>query len=354
MAEFQFELIPFSAVSAAHWGELSNLNCVMQTHEWLSAAADAIAPNDAAYVVQARDASGQIVALVAFRMAGASRLVLLGALDFGESVNVAANDAAVLDGLADYLLSTGKVLDLGHYPIADGLLDRLSAQAKHRGLALKRALPSRAAPSLKLDESWVDPTVHMKKSRRKNTLRKMRKATGFGGLELKVVSPEPSEVSRYLDTIFEVEAKGWKGRSKTSLSADFEQAAFYRRYAALMAENKHLRLCFLEVNKTPAAVLIAVVWRNRFWALKTGYDEAFSEVSPGELLFFNLIKHAAEQGYETFEFCGKSAAWTDAWTKDAQDIAAFRYYPANLRGLSLLIFDSASKAFSALKRSILK
>ena len=84
----------------------------------------------------------------------------------------------------------------------------------------------------------------------------------------------------------------------------------------------------------------AVVWQNRFWAIKVGYDDQFSAVSPGEALLVELIRSCADSGYDSFEFCGKEAPWTRAWTKESIEIEALRFYPLSILGVGRLAADS--------------
>lgn len=100
-----------------------------------------------------------------------------------------------------------------------------------------------------------------------------------------------------------------------------------------------LRLCFMRIDGKAAAMQFAVESDSRFWLIKVGYDDAFRQVSPGNLLMRETIAHAAAKGLKTYEFLGKEAEWTRLWAGDARPIATLRTYPYNIRGLAAFLSD---------------
>ena len=100
-----------------------------------------------------------------------------------------------------------------------------------------------------------------------------------------------------------------------------------------------LRLCFMRIDGKAAAMQFAVECDDRFWLIKVGYDDAFRQVSPGNLLMRETISYAAGKGLKAYEFLGKEAEWTKLWAGDARPIATLRTYPYNLRGLIAFVSD---------------
>jgi len=272
-------------------------------------------------------------------------------MDIGESVEVLYRDVAARDELVCGIVRLGVAIDFGHYPASNGLSQQLRKAGRMRGFTLGRKLQRQAMPRLALDEKWKAPLDQCSRSRRQQYRRKWRKAEEIGPTRLEILTPTETEMDAIFDRLIAVEAKSWKGRAGTALLHDGKQAAFFRSFGRKMAAKGQLRLCFLTIGGQDAAMTFAVVWDNRFWAIKVGYDESFATVSPGEALLVELIRHAAENEYSSFEFCGKDAPWTRVWAENSQEIEALRFYPWTLHGLGRLAIDGwqmARKRFAAI------
>lgn len=333
-------LVEFGALPAALWtsGALRPTT-PMQSHEWISAAGDVYGQGPGTRALVVGDAECPRAVAVLGQSGRFGGLRLAGSIDIGESVEVLGTDDAALDDLARGLTRLGVAIDLGHYPARQGFSARLRRQQGRCGWTFARPLPDRAFPTLPLDASWTQPLDHCSRSRRQQYRRKWRKAEAMGPVEVEICAPRHDEVDALFARAMAVEAQGWKGREGTALSHDPKQADFLMRYGRLMAAQDRLRLCFLTVGGEDAAMTYAVVWDNRFWAIKVGYDDGFSAISPGEALLVALIRDCAEQGHDAFEFCGKEAAWTRAWTTEAVEIQALRFYPWTVAGIGRLAFD---------------
>lgn len=344
-------LVDFGAVPTNVWDNRRiPLDSLMQSHEWLRAAVDVYGQGDQTRVLIVGD-TARPNSIAVLSQSGAFRgLRLAGALDIGESVEALSVNETALDDLAHSLARLGVAVDLGHYPANNGFARKLRHTQRWRGLTLTRHLSDRAMPSLELEEKWKQPLDQCSRSRRQQYRRKWRKAEAMGSVEIEINTPSADDVDVLFNRIMAVEAEGWKGRERTALLYDQKQAEFFRSFGHQMVATGCLRLCFLTIGGVDAAMTYAVVWENRFWAIKVGYNEAFSVASPGEALLVELLRHCAEQNYKTFEFCGKEAAWTRAWTDDAQDIQALRFYPWTLAGVGRLILDSVEITGRHLKR----
>lgn len=347
------KLVDFGIVPAAAWesGPIRP-RTLMQTYDWLQTAAEIYGEPGQDKALIAGDPAAP-VALALFRRCGALRaLRLAGAIDIGESAEALFADDAALDTLLDGMTRLGVAVELGHYPAAHNVSARLRKAGRGRGLTLAQGLDRMAMPSLALDTRWKAPLDQCSRSRRQQFRRKWRKAEAIGPVELEILSPGQAEVDPLFDRIMAVEARSWKGRAGTALLHDSRQAAFFRSFGRKMAAKGLLRLCFLTIDGKDAAMTYAVVWDNRFWAIKVGYDESFAAVSPGEALLVELIRHAAEQDHSAFEFCGKDAPWTRAWADDALEIEAIRFYPFTPLGLGRLALDGFHLARQRLTASL--
>src|SRR5207253_356931 len=102
-------------------------------------------------------------------------------------------------------------------------------------------------------------------------------------------------------TMVRIENAGWKGEAGSSLRhVSDEYRRYYAGFLALLAKRGDLSLYFLDLNGAAIAGVFGYREGDVFHWFKTGYDEAFAEYSPSNLLLLaiidDLITHRADTG----------------------------------------------------------
>lgn len=93
----------------------------------------------------------------------------------------------------------------------------------------------------------------------------------------------------WLDDVLAVEASGWKGAEGSAIQSKDQDAAFFRCIVREAHARGRLQLLRLDVAGRPVAVKLNLRTRDRSYAVRIGYDEEFSQYSPGVLLeLFNI------------------------------------------------------------------
>lgn len=142
----------------------------------------------------------------------------------------------------------------------------------------------------RLDVPDLDATIAGK--RRSLVKRKRKSAEKLGALDIAFYSPSVAEVDAALDELIAVETEGWKGRAGTSLHHDVGLQEFFRRFARLSAGRGIVRFGRVTVAGKAAAMRMDVEWAGQRWELKIGFDEAYADVSPGQLLSYETFVDA--------------------------------------------------------------
>jgi CelD/BcsL family acetyltransferase involved in cellulose biosynthesis len=186
-------------------------------------------------------------------------------------------------------------------------------------------------PAIALEERWQEPGGGLSSSRRSSLRRARRKAEKMGEVEAELLSPVPSEVDGLLDLAFAVEARSWKRKTGTAVALVPAMEAFYRDFGKRIAAKGMLRLDLLRVGGEPVAMQLGMVWRERHWLFKIGYDEAFSPASPGQILLGESVAAAARAGLESYELLGSRDSWTDVWTKEVNECVKVLALPLSPR-----------------------
>jgi CelD/BcsL family acetyltransferase involved in cellulose biosynthesis len=217
------------------------------------------------------------------------------------------SDDAALESLAAAVVRT----NVGRISI--GPLDREGAASG--GLACAARGSGRIAVR---ESTYVSPIVDTTGSfeayradRRggwKTLERRGRKAAREHRLETRLIEV-PTDGVGFLEEGLRVEASGWKGESSTAILSRPETAHFYRDVAAGFARRRALALSGLWLDGRLAAFDLALLHANRYWMLKTGYDEDFRHLTPGLVLRRAVVERCFDAGLETHELLGADHPW---------------------------------------------
>ena len=80
-------------------------------------------------------------------------------------------------------------------------------------------------------------------------------------------------------------------------------------------------------------MLIGVVYFSKFWILKIGFNDKYSNCSPGMLLTMETIKYAFEQNLSSYEFLGSYEKWQDMWPVELREYATIALYPYSFKSV---------------------
>lgn len=119
----------------------------------------------------------------------------------------------------------------------------------------------------------------------------------------------PDALRETLEAGFAVEASGWKGAAGTAIAASGETSAFYRAIAVAFGAREELRVSTIALDGQMVAFDLSLLYRNRLWVLKSGFDEARRALAPGLVLRLAVIERCFELGLEAHEFLGDKAEW---------------------------------------------
>jgi CelD/BcsL family acetyltransferase involved in cellulose biosynthesis len=122
-------------------------------------------------------------------------------------------------------------------------------------------------------------------------LRRLRHRLAEHGAVGFEVAQTPRQVATALETFLQLEASGWKGRRGTALVQHAGDAAFIRRAAIALAENRQCEIVSLRAGDTAVAAGIVLRHQDRAFFFKLGVDERFAKYSPGVQLTLDLTRH---------------------------------------------------------------
>jgi CelD/BcsL family acetyltransferase involved in cellulose biosynthesis len=79
-----------------------------------------------------------------------------------------------------------------------------------------------------------------------------------------------------------------------------------------------LRLHFLEADAKRIAFDYSLVYKNRLYLLKLGYDPAYAQYSPSNLLAQLALHASFERGEVEYDFLGDNLDWKKCWSRQTR------------------------------------
>jgi len=245
------------------------------------------------------------------------------------------------------------VMLLREVPACSTLLAVLPAVAARCGLRV-HSRPSLDSPVLTIRGSWEEYLRGRSRNFRA-TLRRKLKALDGAGLPWRVdCLADAAAVHAGLAEVMDLALRSWSGARGSSIASP-PHRSFYEPMLEALAEQGCLRLWTLRIGGRLAAFNICVAWGREIALLKTSYDPAFAQLSPGAVLQAQSVEAIFRSGdFDRYDFLGKQDHYKQRWTEQSEahmDVFVFNASPLS-RTLEVLEFDVRPR-LGALKRHAL-
>ena len=151
-------------------------------------------------------------------------------------------------------------------------------------------------------EAYLRATVS--KERRKELRRQLRRLSEFEGFAVRRLL-SPHDVELWIKQFLSLEQKGWKGRARSAVANNADNALYFESVCREAFRQGSLRMLGLYLQDVPIAMKCSLVSGGRGFALKIAYDEKYKKYSPGVLLEMQLIEdvHSRDGDIQIFDSC---------------------------------------------------
>jgi len=296
---------------------------VFQSFEWLSAWLDAFWRGRPIAFLFVRE-SGRLRALAPLLPDDRGELWCPGSLVLPVNphasrceILVAAEPRASLEAVLDRLARTRGGFRLA-WRATDARSPLLAALAevapRRRMLTLTR--PGPVSPVARLPGTWDGYLAARTPRVRHELARKRRRLEREGRVEIRALTT-PEECARAFPELLRIEDASWKQRTASAFTADASVERFYADLGRRCAAAGWLRIHLLSLDSRPIAHVYGLAFRDRYYALKTSYDEGYSRLSPGSVLIAHALRDACERGLAAFDFLGVESRWKADLADDA-------------------------------------
>lgn len=320
---------------ASCWPDLGTLRWgPLTSHEWFSCAARYYCSEATLHCIVVRRAGALVgvAPLCRVRRRGIQWLEIIADRVLFEPLQLPAADEQALVTLGEAIVSQGLPVFIERLEPDDPAIARIESAARGRGTF--RVLERAATHYLPQGARWSDSHGTMAEYRRKK-----RKLEAHGPLDTCILQPTADELAPLLETVFQVESAGWKGRRGSSLLSNGQLLSFFTELCSRLAAKGSLRICLLRCAGQALAAQICVEQGGRLWVLKIGFDEQWRKLSPGMLLTSDTIRYALEDRALGLEFLGVAEDWQREWRPLRRPHCAAVFYPNRPGGMAALALD---------------
>jgi CelD/BcsL family acetyltransferase involved in cellulose biosynthesis len=186
---------------------------------------------------------------------------------------------------------------------------------------------------------------------RSNLRRRMKKLASIGSFAFKTVSRRPELYDAY-DAFLETEAAGWKSRrgGRRAIKLHQNQRAFYRDLLDRYSKDGRCHIHLLEVNGRAIASDYCLLAGHSAFSLKHGFDEAYSAVSPSQLLReYTINYYSSRDDIQIIDFIS-DYAWQDQWRPEKRNVLSVMAFNRTVRARLLQAYVKINLLIGAQKR----
>jgi CelD/BcsL family acetyltransferase involved in cellulose biosynthesis len=147
-----------------------------------------------------------------------------------------------------------------------------------------------------------------------------RRAERLGVLEFETATE--STLNSMLEDLFLLHSARWQERGLNGVLAEEKLRSFHREAACALLRNRMLRMYCMRCAGKAVAVLYGFSAHRRTYYYLSGFDPAFSSISPGTLIVGHAIDQAIKEDRVEFDFLRGVEKYKYLW--GAKDSHTFR------------------------------
>lgn len=167
------------------------------------------------------------------------------------------------------------------------------------------------------DEYWGSREGRLRKNNDRLRRRMAEKGLRLEFLELR----RPAEMANAIADYGKLEAKGWKAKEGTAVTADNTQGRFYRELLETFCARGEGVIYQLLIDGKVVASDVCLVHEKMLVLLKTAYDEEYSVYSPAFLMREDIVRSLYAGGtVKKFEFYGPLMDYQLRWTSETRTL----------------------------------
>lgn len=131
--------------------------------------------------------------------------------------------------------------------------------------------------------------------------------------DFNIQSASKENLPDHLHAFFRLHRTRWKGRNLPGMLAEQRLQDFHCEVSGGMLKRGWLRLYGLHYGEEIIAALYSFAGKNRIYSYLSGFDPAFSKLSPGTVMICYAIHEAVKEGMQEFDFLRGEETYKYHW-----------------------------------------
>ena len=173
---------------------------------------------------------------------------------------------------------------------------------------------------------------NLPKKRRQDLNRRLKRLREQGTVDFVITREYSSEL---MQTFFDMENRGWKGRGGTAAINDPEVENLHRDFAVAVAASDALFFYELKLDGKTIAMQLRVKYDDSTVCWKTAYDEEYARFSPGNLLFREFLSECVRNGSSGIDLLCPSTLNKKLWASGERELVGYYVFQPGIIGLLL-------------------
>ncbi len=240
-----------------------------------------------------------------------------------------------------------KYLKEGHYHFDLLCLDLIEQNSRtdsavNEALRLSemkyRKMSTDSSPYMFIDKDWDSYFKTRSRNFRSKLNRTRNELNRQGAFE--IIKYSAGDVSSAMQEVISVSKKTWKYKKNTAIASKKESLSFFTDLAKKASEKGWLNLWVLKLFDKPLSFVYNLMYKEKIYFLKVGFDEDYSKLSPGLFLTEASIKDAFINKYEVYDFLGENENYKLKWTSLCRDHCKYWIFNDTLCGNFLFFWES--------------
>jgi CelD/BcsL family acetyltransferase involved in cellulose biosynthesis len=136
----------------------------------------------------------------------------------------------------------------------------------------------------------------------------------------------PESCQELLKIIFDIEEKSWKTSANMDITNNPVEQGLYKVLLDFLAREEILLCNVLYYKDKAVAYNLCYQWVGKVGQIKTSFDNAFKEESPGAILIEYSLQYLIKNNFDEFDFLGDMMPHKSSWTKVTRDHTSYYVY----------------------------
>ncbi len=170
-----------------------------------------------------------------------------------------------------------------------------------------------SSPVLPIDNDWDGYLVSCNKKWRYSIRKLLSAIDNNDRLSIRKYEAE-TNIEELLQSIMQIEQNSWKVNEGTAIIKDGLEHKYYIELLPILARMKAILSIVIYFDDKPIAYNLCYYWNGEVGSMKTSYDEAYKDMSPGTLSYCVSVQDAFFKHAKQYDFLGDQAQHKSKWT----------------------------------------